>query len=175
MLPILTTSIAKSGLEKFAKDNGLYREDLSKNNTSIYELDIGRFAEFNRHQDEIMAAIDGTKHLPEIMIIGLVSTYDAFLGNMLRVIFKKHNEIVLTSEKSVKFSELSKFSSIEEARNFFIDKEIDSILRESHYDQFDWMQEKFGMKLKRRTRFLAKVCRNMRKKKLAYTYRRCRI
>lgn len=67
--------------------------------------------------DEITAAQQGAKRLPEVMVIGLISTYDAFLSNLLRVILNKHDEIVLTSEKNIKFSELSKFESIENLRD----------------------------------------------------------
>jgi hypothetical protein len=82
------------------------------------------------------------------MLIGLVSAYDAFLGQLLRVVFARHEELILTSEKNIKFSELSKFDSIESARNALIDREVEAILRESHHEHFRWMEEKFKMKLR---------------------------
>ena len=81
-------------------------------------------------------------------MIGLVSSYDAFLSQLLRVVLSKHPEIVLTSEKTVKFSELATFDSIESVRISIIDREIESVLRTSHHDQFDWMEQNFKIKLR---------------------------
>jgi hypothetical protein len=83
--------------------------------------------EFNAHHDEVVNALTGARHLPEIMLIGLVSAYDAFLAKLLRVIFLRNEAIILTSDKAIKFSELSEFKSIEEARHVLIDREIESI------------------------------------------------
>lgn len=90
----------------------------------------------------------GADHLPEAMIIGLVSVFDAFLSQLLRAVFNLHPEIVLTSEREIKFSDLVKFKSIEDARRAIIDREIDAVLRMSHDEHFEWMQNKFKIPLK---------------------------
>lgn len=82
------------------------------------------------------------------MLIGLVGSYDAFLGKLLRVVFLRHQELILTSEKNIKFSELSEFESIEAVRNALIDREIESMLRDSHQEHFDWMEKKLKITLK---------------------------
>lgn len=56
--------------------------------------------------------------------IGLVSSYGACLSQLIRVVLNMHPEIVLTSDKTIKLSELSTFSSIEEARATLSDREI---------------------------------------------------
>jgi hypothetical protein len=60
-----------------------------------------------------------------------------------------HPEIVLTSEKSIKFSDLSKFNSIDEARSSLIGREIESVIRSSHHDQFAWMENRFSTPLRK--------------------------
>jgi hypothetical protein len=82
------------------------------------------------------------------MIIGLVSAYDAFLANLLRAIITRHSDIVLTSDKTIRFSELASYSSIDDARTALIDREIESVLRLSHHEQFDWMEKIFHIKLR---------------------------
>jgi hypothetical protein len=86
-----------------------------------------------------MATIEGERLLPEIMIVGLVSAYDSFLAALLRVTIDKHEELVLTSQKQITFRELMAFDSIEDARAHIIEREIETALRKSHHEQFDWM------------------------------------
>lgn len=146
--PMISGAVAERTIGEFAKSKGSKREDLSDDTRTVFELGINTFREFNVHQDEILAALRGASLLPEVMLIGLVSAYDSFLTKLLRVIFLSHEQIILTSEKTLKFSELSEFKSIEEARNVLIDREIESVLRDSHQDHFKWMENKFSMKLK---------------------------
>lgn len=97
--PLLTSMIAERKIGSFAKNRGRERSDYSKENAIIYELDFNCYREFAVHSDEVIAASNGAKHLPEIMILGLVSSFDAFLSALLRVVLSRHQEVVLTSEK----------------------------------------------------------------------------
>ncbi|MFF9385866.1 hypothetical protein ACF1A3_35960, partial [Streptomyces globisporus] len=80
--------------------------------------------------------------------IGLISSYDAFLSNLLRVIFKNHDEIIFKSEKNIPYTEISAFSTIDDARSYLIDKEVENVIRQSHHDQFAWMEKNLDIKLK---------------------------
>jgi hypothetical protein len=82
------------------------------------------------------------------MMIGLISTYDVFLASFLRLILSKHEEIIMTSDKAIKFSELSSFGSIEQARISLIEREVDGVIRLSHHEQFDWMTKRLSVKLR---------------------------
>lgn len=147
-VPILSAVIAQENIGNFAKKKGKKRDDLSTKTVEIYECDLDCYREFKLQNDEALAALGGAKHLPEAMVISLVSVYDAFLSKLLRVALNKHSEIVLTSEKSIKYSDLKKFSSIEEASLSLIDKEIEGIIRLSHHEQFDRMEKLFSMPLR---------------------------
>ncbi|CCD93438.1 hypothetical protein BRAO375_2590001 [Bradyrhizobium sp. ORS 375] len=148
MAPAASAALAERTISEFAKTRGRKREDLSNTDRSVFELTSSAYRQLLIHREEITAARRGAKHLPEVMLIGLVSAYDAFLGKLLRVVFDQHEELILTSEKNIKFSELSKFESIKAARAALIDREVESILRESHHEHFRWMEERFKMKLR---------------------------
>ena len=49
----------------------------------------------------------------------------------------------------MRFSDLAGFESIESARDFIIEKEVEAILRASHSEQFDWMESKFAVPLRK--------------------------
>lgn len=85
--------------------------------------------------------------LPRSLLVSLVSQYDAYLGRFLRVVFLKKPEILNGSDKQLSFESLNSFSSIEEAREYILEKEVEGILRSSHADQFKWMERTFNLPL----------------------------
>ena len=149
MGPMLSSAIASKRIEDFVKAKGSECSDLSGETRTVFELDNSCFREFQVYNEEIHAVIDGAIHLPEVAIIGLVSTYDAFLGRLLHVVLNMHPEIVLTSQKEITFAELLQFGSIEEARSALIDREIEAVIRSSHQDQFSWMEARFSISLRK--------------------------
>lgn len=147
--PMASSAMAYRTIDEFAKTRGQRRDDLSDEARVVYELNFDTHRAFVIHKEKIDAGLRGAKHLPEVMLIGLISTYDAFLGNLLRVAFDVQPQIILTSEKAIKFSDLAQYDSIEAARNSIIDHEIEALLRSSHQEHFQWMEKKFGVQLRK--------------------------
>ena len=96
------------------------------------------------------SAIDGaTVLLPETFLVALVSQYDAFLGGLVRALMAGRPEVAKGSSTSLTFAELATFDSIEAAREFVIAAEVEALLRQSHSEQFNGLEEKFGVKLRK--------------------------
>jgi hypothetical protein len=148
MGPAASSVIAERSINGFVKSRGKKLEVISNSDQSVFELPITAYQQLFRHREEIDATRSGVRHLPEVMLIGLISAYDAFLGKLLRVVFTRQEQLILTSEKTIKFSELSKYSSLEEARGVLIDREIETVLRDSHHEHFRWMEDKFRTPLR---------------------------
>lgn len=87
--------------------------------------------------------------LPRSLLVSLISQYDAYLGRILRTAFIRKPEILNASERKISFDELNQFSSIETAREFILEKEVEEILRSSHAEQFKWMENAFSIPLKK--------------------------
>jgi hypothetical protein len=77
-----------------------------------------------------------------------VSSYDAFLGNLVSALFRIKPELLKSSDRELTFSQLSDFGSIEEAKEYLLEKEVETLLRRSHSEQFDWLENKFAIKLR---------------------------
>jgi hypothetical protein len=146
--PMLSRMIASRRIAEFAESRGTKVEEVSSSDQTVFQVNGSALREFTLLNEEIDAGFNGARHLPEVMLIGLVSAYDAFLGKLLLVVFLRHQEMILTSEKSIKFSELSEYASIEDARRSLIGREIESVLRDSHTEHFKWMERKFTIKLR---------------------------
>jgi hypothetical protein len=87
--------------------------------------------------------------VPRGLLVALVSQFDAYVGALIRQLFKLKPEIVDSSENSLTFSQLTEFGSIAIAREYVIDKEVESVLRKSHSEQFDWLERKFDIVLRK--------------------------
>lgn len=85
--------------------------------------------------------------LPKMSLVSLVSLYDAFLRRLIFSILNIQPEILNGSSKQLTFSALTSYSSIDEARRDIIEQEIDSLLRESHSVQIEWIERKLNLSL----------------------------
>jgi hypothetical protein len=146
--PALASAMASTLIKGFAERKGTLRRDLSSNELSVYELGFGHIRQFQINDQEMKAFADGTSHIPKTMIIGLISAYDYFLSQLLSVVFNIKSDIVFTSEKTISYDELIKYKSIDEIRNSIVEREIESIIRESHHDQFKRLENRFNMTLR---------------------------
>lgn len=84
----------------------------------------------------------------ESLFVALISQYDAFFGRLLRILFQLKPELLNPSERQIMFSQLKEFASIDEIREYVIEKEIDSVMRKSHADHFSYLENKLEMKLR---------------------------
>ena len=148
MAPFMLQAVTGRRLTQFAHSKGRQRPDLSKHDVRVFELNVECFRELAMINDELEASIQGTKILPELGIVGLVSTYDAFLATLLKTALSRHEEIFFTSQKQILFSELVKFASIEEAKESLLEREIEGVIRSSHHEQFAWMERSLNLKLR---------------------------
>jgi hypothetical protein len=99
----------------------------------------------SRELDKLHAA---QRILPRTFLLALVSRYDALVGNLVRALFKQKPEALRSSERTFTFAELSQFQSMESAREFIVEKEVETLLRKSHSEQFDWLEKRFDIKLR---------------------------
>lgn len=88
------------------------------------------------------------KIIPESLFVSLISQYDAFLTRLLRAIYEIKPDVLNGSDRNLTFSQLVEMETVENARDYIIDKEIDTVLRKSHSEQFDYLEKLIGIKLR---------------------------
>jgi len=83
--------------------------------------------------------------LKKSFIVSLISQFDIHISRLIRTMFYVKPETLNSSEKILKFSELIEFETLEAAKEYLIEKEIETVLRESHSKQFEWLERKLGV------------------------------
>lgn len=131
--------------EKFEKEN-THPDDTDENAMWIKDGAFQEFLELNKQIRNYGIAL---RIIPRSLIVSLISLYDAFLGELLKKIFLIKPDMLNASEKPLTLAQLIEFGSVESAKDFVLEKEVESVLRKSHAEQFQWMETKFEMPLRK--------------------------
>lgn len=120
---------------------------IEKANTAekkTYAIKIEDAAQHDRLKRQLINLVTATELIPRHYITSLVSQYDSFLGRLIHFVFSIKPEILNASEKTIPYTELIQFPDIDSARDYIIEKEVETVIRKSHPEQFRWLKEKLG-------------------------------
>lgn len=121
------------------------QENESKDVTYNMPIECGR--EFERLKDDLSRSIDAFVLVPRNTIVAMVSLYDAFIADLLECAYSLKPQLLNACEKEFSFSEIIQFENIEKIKQHVIEKDIESVLRESHIKQFEILSNRFKVEL----------------------------
>ncbi len=127
-------------LDKFIDDNTT-KEDKNEKN---FKIPIDEFNKFNRLNNDVRSSEAAYNILPRTFIVSLVSQYDAYLGELYRTLFASKPELAFSLEKEISFNEVLKYESIDELKDFVIEKEIENLLRDNHFEQLKTLEKRIS-------------------------------
>ena len=131
-------------------------EQLEKISTSVEESDsngkeivkykakIENIEEFSEIHKHLRRADIAHKILPRNFIVSIVSQYDAFLGELTKILYDINPNIIRSCEKGFNIEDLFSFESIDDLKEHLIDKEVESLLREEHYEQLKVLERRIS-------------------------------
>lgn len=128
--------------DKFFKDFGKHNR---KNQYYIRQPYISKARDLER---EIKIVHTATHITPESFLVTIISLYDGYLGKLLKNLFTLKPQYLNSSGKTVFYGEIVETESLEGLKSKILEKEIESVLRSSHVDQFSWMEKTFDIKLR---------------------------
>jgi hypothetical protein len=146
MQSIITAFGEKTKQREIFEKKYAHPDDKNENTLLIEESAFQEFLELIKQINNYALA---TRIIPRSLIVSLISQYDAFLGELLKRIFLIKPNMLNTSEKPLTLAQLIEFGSVENAKVFVLEKEIEGVLRKSHTEQFQWMEDKFDIPLRK--------------------------
>lgn len=138
---------SNNNFSQFVKKNGVEIKDESGDEYYTFSPEDSHKYEILEKNAEI--ASSALEIIPNSLFVSLISQFDSFLGKLIREIFTAKPEILNSSEKNLSFSKLLELKSIEEAKEFIIEKEVETVLRDSHTEHFAWLETKLGITLRK--------------------------
>lgn len=139
----VSNKVNRSKLIDFVKDNA------KKKTLKSLVLNSDNVDYFKKLKKELDISITSFKIVPRSNLISLISQFDAFMGSIIRAVLKLHPELLINSEKSLTYKVLSNIKTIDDAKEFIIEKEIESVLRENHTHHFEWLEQKLSIPLRK--------------------------
>lgn len=151
---VLPTQIALANMiaQDSAKKHRLFLDDKAEkleedDDSTKYKLnskDVKKSYRLWRKSDRAKTVLE---ILPKNFHVSYVSEFDSYLSNLLTKILTFKPEIIDSKDKNISLSDLVQLGSVEAAREQIISKEVETVLRSSHMEQFAWMEKNFSITL----------------------------
>jgi hypothetical protein len=120
-----------------------YNQEQTENELKVtLQLPHYKIADFQKINKEMMYHRLSSPTIKRNFIITLVSEFDIFLGQFIKIIFYNKPELLNSLDKQISFKQLLEFQNIENAKEYILEKEIESVLRESHTEHFKWLESR---------------------------------
>jgi hypothetical protein len=123
-------------------------ENVSKTE-EVFEIKIDDYIIFEELQNKLQVSTLAYKVIPQSFLVSLISQFDSFIGNQIKEIFSLLPEMLNSCDKNINYSKLIEFSDINEAKEYIIEKEVESVLRENHIYYFEWLERKLDIPLRK--------------------------
>jgi hypothetical protein len=117
-----------------------------ENTFTVPEDKFTKLRRLERRRDRSRLALQS---VPRGLTVALVSEFDAFMGATLKAFYRLKPNALNATERTMTFGELVTFGSIEAAREHVLEKEVECFLRSSHSAQFDTLESKLGISLRK--------------------------
>lgn len=126
--------------DRFVGQHG--RNKRQENDSVFFTIDLEKRAEFQRIDRKLREVRSSLRLIPRNLLVALICTYDSFLGKLVRFILEVRPNILDESERTLTYSQLLSFSDVAAAREYLVEKEVESVLRKSHVEHFKWLEAK---------------------------------
>lgn len=139
----------KSQHEKNGQTFEKFKTEVDEDGKTFYKTDSAHQAA------ELLAAIREMEnlrgvHIPNTLqrslFTQLFSEFDSFIGGLLKVIYTKKADLLKSIAREITFSDLLQYDDLNAIKLDMLEKEIDSIRRESYVEQFAILETKFSLK-----------------------------
>lgn len=147
-MPIVLKILVSNTKIHFEKLDEFIKQKSTKIDEDSYSLPI----ELHSHHELLISNVEKSAEAirlwPCNMVVSFVSIYDAFLGNIIKAMYKTSPEQLKECNREFSVKDILQFGSIEEAKERVIEKEAETVIRNSHSEQLDWFTKKINCPFK---------------------------
>ncbi|MEM9789170.1 MAG: hypothetical protein AAF842_02075 [Planctomycetota bacterium] len=136
-------------IKDLAREHGSIAGEDDDSGSFSVTINAPAHGQWRRLHREFQSASSLGDTLPELFIVSLISQFDSYVGRLIRAGYLVQPKSIRASEKPLTVSDLLDLNSVDAAVEFVIEKEVESVLRKSHTDQFKWLEDFLGIPLRR--------------------------
>lgn len=135
-------------LKKYSKDlnkfSDLLESDDDTTQASALKHYFNALTNFNRiKKSEVVRTLEIGHFL------SLFSAFDAFTGDLLYSIYNKNHDLFKGINRSLTVSEMLQYENIEDVKLIILQNEIETFRRKSYVEQFEALESRFSINLKK--------------------------
>lgn len=151
--PIIINTLAvnvkakANSFSKFIKEINIKIEENEEHKEITYKVPIESGKEFERLQNELYQSINAYAFVPNNTVVAMVSLYDSYLADLIECAYITRPEMLNNSDRTFSFSDIIQFDNLDKLKQHVIEKDVESIIRESHKKQFELLSKKFNVRL----------------------------
>ena len=150
-LPVITNILlanAKTWSDRLSDFITKYKIDEKKEEDNLlFSLPLDKATKFQKLLKEQSCSLDSLNLAVSNIVVAIVSLYDYFFSELVRLYYTLNPSVLDISKKQFSAEQVLCFDTIEDFRNSLIEKEIETILRDSHTDQIEWLEKKLEIPL----------------------------
>ncbi|MER8994740.1 hypothetical protein [Mesorhizobium sp. M0678] len=140
---VITDGIQNAELTEFCESNSV--NTIRRDQSDIFEIGVNNYSEYRSIEVRRKSAQLVSKQVPKMLLIGIVGSLDHYLAQIMKEILKKFPAMISDSDKTISVRDIFKSGSLEEFKDFLLDREIESVTRSSFEDQIDWIEKRLNI------------------------------
>lgn len=135
-------------LKKYSKEirNLLKNNDMDNDETEAYA--IAKFIALDKSYIRVEKS-EVVKVLEIGHFLSLFSAFDAFTGELIAAIYNKNPELYKGINRTLTVSEMLKYENIDDVKTIVLNSEIESFRRKSYIEQFETLETRFSINLRK--------------------------
>lgn len=145
MWSVIGSELVEINLIQKIKSIGSRRQDIDE--ATVFSVPSMHAGQLMSSLDEHAEFMSFHTHLPEILVVGVVSIYDGYISELLQLALRHRPSIIEESDKKLSYRQIMSFGSLEAAQRHIVGKELDTILYGSRQDQIDWISTKLRLNI----------------------------
>ncbi len=134
----------------YAEEASIRKREYRDDQTSVteYEIEMVELPIAANKIGKSTHAVLAAEALGRSSLGALVSEYESLISRILTIVSQIRPGAFLSSSDSISLGDLSKYSSIQEAKEALLERKIEDLLHaKSHVQVLEWINEKFGVNL----------------------------
>lgn len=148
MITNILLANAKTWSDRLSDFITKYKIDEKKEEDNmLFSLPLDKAAKFQKLLKEQSCSLDSLNLAVSNIVVAIVSLYDYFFSELVRLYYTLNPSVLDISKKQFSAEQVLCFDTIEGFRNSLIEKERETILRDSHTDQIEWLEKKLEIPL----------------------------
>lgn len=112
----------------------------------VFKLDRSKFTDFSRLNQQRKNVTQLGSQIPKMMILGVISSFEHHIASFINIILDNRPELLNSKNIEMTLKEISLFDSIDDLRAYYIESQVQTIMRDSFEKQISTIEKYLGIK-----------------------------